>query len=89
MQYSILAEAFEKMESTIKRLELTQFLVELFEKTPQEVISKIVYLIQGKLRPDFEGIELGVAEKLAIRAISKSSGIAIKKLKRSIQKEEI
>ena len=80
MQYSILAEAFEKMESTRKRLELTQFLVELFEKTPQEVISKIVYLIQGKLRPDFEGIELGVAEKLAIRAISKSSGIAIKKI---------
>ena len=80
MEYSILAEAFEKMESTRKRLELTQFLVELFEKTPHEVISKIVYLIQGKLRPDFEGIELGVAEKLAIRAISKSSGIAIKKI---------
>ena len=56
---SILADSFEKMESTRKRLELTQMLVELFEKTPQEVISKIVYLIQGKLRPDFEGIELG------------------------------
>ena len=45
MDYSILAESFEKMESTRMRLELTQFLVELFEKTPQEVISKIVYLI--------------------------------------------
>jgi DNA ligase-1 len=62
------------MESTTKRLELTQDLVELFEKTPQDVISRIVYLLQGKLRPDFEGIELGVAEKLAIRAIAKSSG---------------
>ena len=80
MQYSILAESFEKMESTRKRLELTQYLVELFEKTPHDVISKITYLLQGKLRPDFEGIELGVAEKLAMRAISKSSGIAIKKI---------
>ncbi|MDA7495000.1 ATP-dependent DNA ligase [Nitrosopumilus sp.] len=80
MQYSILAEAFENMESTRKRLELTQHLVELFEKTPQDVISKITYLLQGKLRPDFEGVELGVAEKLAMRAISKSSGIAIKKI---------
>ena len=80
MEYSILANSFEKMESTRKRLELTQLLVELFEKTPQEEISKIVYLIQGTLRPDFEGIELGVAEKLAIRAVSKSSGIAIKKI---------
>ena len=57
------------MESTTKRLELTQYLVELFEKTPNEVISKIVYLLQGKLRPDFEGVELGVAEKLAIKSI--------------------
>ena len=86
MEYSILAEAFEKMESTRKRLELTQFLVELFEKTPHEVISKIVYLIQGKIRPDFEGIELGVAEKLAIRAISKSSGITIKKIEEEYNK---
>ena len=80
MEFSVLADSFNKMESTRKRLELTQYLVELFEKTPQEVISKIVYLLQGKLRPDFEGVELGVAEKLAIRAISKSSGIPIKKI---------
>jgi len=86
MEFSILAESFNKMESTRKRLELTQFLVELFQKTPHDVISKIVYLIQGKLRPDFEGIELGVAEKLAIRAISKSSGIPIKKIKDEYRK---
>ena len=74
VKFSILADAFSKMESTTKRLELTQYLVELFEKTPQDVISRIVYLLQGKLRPDFEGVELGVAERLAIRAISKSAG---------------
>ena len=86
MEFSILSESFNKMESTRKRLELTQLLVELFEKTPHDVISKIVYLIQGKLRPDFEGIELGVAEKLAIRAISKSSGIPIKKIEEEYRK---
>jgi DNA ligase-1 len=86
MEFSILAESFYKMESTRKRLELTQFLVELFENTPHAIISKIVYLLQGKLRPDFEGIELGVAEKLAIRAISKSSGIPIKKIEDEYRK---
>ena len=86
MEFSILAEAFYKMESTRKRLELTQFLVELFEKTPNTIISRIVYLIQGKLRPDFEGIELGVAEKIAIKSISKSSGIAIKKIEEEYRK---
>ncbi len=86
MQFSVLADSFYKMEQTRKRLELTQFLVELFENTPHEVISKIVYLLQGKLRPDFEGIELGVAEKLAIRSISKSSGIPIKKIEDEYRK---
>jgi len=86
MEFSILIDSFDKMESTRKRLELTQFLVELFEKTPHKVISKIVYLIQGKLRPDFEGIELGVAEKIAIRSISKSSGITIKKIEEEYRK---
>jgi DNA ligase-1 len=86
MEFAILAETFSKMESTRKRLELTQFLVELFEKTPKETISKIVYLLQGKLRPDFEGIELGVAEKLAIKSISKSSGIPIKKIEEEYRK---
>ncbi len=86
MEFIILAEAFKKMEETSKRLELTKLLVDLFEKTPQELISKIVYLIQGKLRPDFEGIELGVGEKLAIRAISKSSGIPIKRIEEDYRK---
>jgi DNA ligase-1 len=68
------------MEATTKRLELTQHLVDLFKQTPPEIIAKVVYLIQGKIRPDFEGVELGVAEKLAIRALSKSAGIPIKKI---------
>ena len=86
MEFSILTQAFEKMEATTKRLELTDILVGLFKQTPSDVISKIVYLIQGKLRPDFEGVELGVAEKLAIRAISKSSGIPIKKIEEAYRK---
>ena len=80
MEFSILAQTFQRMESTAKRLELTQMLVELFEKTPHEVIPRIVYLLQGKIRPEFEGVELGVAEKLAMRAVSKSSGIPVSRI---------
>ena len=74
------------MEDTTKRLELTQILVDLFKVTSPELIPKIVYLIQGKLRPDYEGVELGVAEKLAIKAISKSSAIPIKKIEEEYRK---
>ena len=87
MEFAILANVLAKMEATKKRLELTQYLVELFQDTPNEVIARIVYLLQGKLRPDFEGVELGVAEKLAVRAIAKSSGMPIKKIESEYRKK--
>jgi len=80
MKFSIISDAFQKMETTSKRLELTDILVELLKEIPENIISKAVYLIQGKLRPNFEGIELGVAEKLVIKSMSKSSGIPLKKI---------
>ena len=71
---------FEMMEKTTKRIELTNILVELLKKTPKKIIPNVVYLLQGIIRPNFEGVELGIAEKLAIRAISKSAGLSIKKI---------
>ncbi|MBI3841955.1 MAG: ATP-dependent DNA ligase [Thaumarchaeota archaeon] len=80
MKFSLVAGTLKIMESTTKRLELTSHLVDLFKKTPSEIIANVVYLLQGKLRPDHEGVELGVAEKIAIRAISKSAGVPVKKI---------
>ena len=80
MKFSVLSDSLEKMELTTKRLELTDILVDLLKKTPTGTISKVIYLLQGKIRPNFEGVELGIAEKLVIRAISKSSGMTIKKI---------
>jgi len=85
MEFSIIAKTLENMEGTTKRLELTDFLVDLFKETSQDLLPKIVYLIQGKIRPDFEGIELGMAEKLAIRSLSKSSGTPVKKIQETYQ----
>ncbi len=77
MKFSLVADTLKYMENTTKRLELTQYLVDLFKLTPPDIISKVVYLLQGKLRPDHEGVEIGIAEKIAIRALSKSSGISV------------
>ncbi|HEY7228428.1 MAG TPA: ATP-dependent DNA ligase, partial [Nitrososphaeraceae archaeon] len=50
--------------------------VNLFEITSSELIDKVIYLIQGKIRPDYEGIEMGIAEKMIIRIISQISNIS-------------
>jgi len=87
MNFRDLVETYKKIESTTKRLEITSYLVELLKKTPSEIIDKVVYLLQGKIYPDFANIELGIAEKLAIKAISISSGFSEKDIEEAIRKK--
>ncbi|HZD36271.1 MAG TPA: ATP-dependent DNA ligase, partial [Nitrososphaeraceae archaeon] len=74
MLLSKLVDTFEKMEETRSRLLLTDHLVTLLRETKSNIIDKVIYLIQGKLGPPYEGIELGMAEKMAVRALAQSSG---------------
>jgi DNA ligase-1 len=74
LNYAVIADAYEKIEATTKRLEMTDLLVELLKNTPKDVIAKVVYLTQGKIYPDFVGLEIGVAEKLAIKALARAAG---------------
>ncbi len=75
MLYSRLVETYQKIEGTTKRLEITKLLVDLLKETPSEIIDKVVYLTQGKLYPDYLGIEIGIAEKLAIKALAIVTGV--------------
>ena len=77
MDFSLIVNTFEEMEQTSSRLALTDYLVSLLKKTPHDILDKVIYLIQGKLYPDYYGIELGLAEKMAIRALAHSTGLCI------------
>jgi len=86
MDYTVIAESYEKISSTTKRIQMTDYLVDLLKKTSTADIARVVYLTQGKLYPDFEGIEMGVAEKLAIRAIARASGSSETAIQSELQK---
>jgi len=86
LDYVVIADAYEKIEATTKRLEMTDLLVDLLKKTPKNVIAKVVYLTQGKLYPDFVGLEIGVAEKLAIKALARASGRSQSEIEEDLQK---
>ncbi|MDH5663150.1 MAG: ATP-dependent DNA ligase [Candidatus Bathyarchaeota archaeon] len=86
LKYSLIADAYEKIEDTTKRLEMTDHLVKLLKDTPKDVIDKVVYLTQGKLYPDFVGIEIGIAEKLAIRAVARATGYREKEIEEDLRK---
>lgn len=74
MYFLELAQTFEEMEKTSSRLKLIDHLVRILEKTPTDIIDKMIYLIQGRLGPGYVSNELGVAEKLLIKALSLSTG---------------
>jgi len=75
LKYALIADAYERIEGTTKRLEMTDLLVELIKQTPKDLIGKVAYLTQGKLYPDFTGIELGVAEKTVTNVIAKVADV--------------
>lgn len=70
MKFYRLAEYFERLEATTKRLEMYEILSELFRETSSNNIDSIIYLSQGRLLPSFKDLEMGMSEKLLIRAIS-------------------
>src|SRR3989442_5308653 len=55
---------------------MTDLRVQLFRETPKEDLGRLVYLTQGKVHPDYMGIELGLAEKLVIRVLAHATGLA-------------
>lgn len=73
MKFYRLAEYFERLEATTKRLEMFEILSELFKETSSANIDSIIYLSQGRLLPPFKDIEIGMSEKLLIRAISEAA----------------
>ncbi|MDZ4209786.1 MAG: ATP-dependent DNA ligase [Candidatus Curtissbacteria bacterium] len=74
MKFSRLAEYYEKLEATSKRLELIDILSKLFKESNSEEIGKICYLIQGRVAPFFEATEIGMAESMAAQAVGKAYG---------------
>ena len=76
MKYSVVSEAYEKIEATTKRLEMTDLLVGLLGNTPKDMVDKVAYLTQGKIYPDFTGVEIGVAERLAVKALAILSSVS-------------
>ena len=74
MRYLLLAETYEKLEGTSKKLEKTQIIADLLKNTPQTDLHKVTLLLSGVVFPLWMPQELGVAEQLLIKAIAKTTG---------------
>jgi len=68
MKFSELSIYFEKIEKNSSRLEITRILSELFKSLNAQEIAKVVYLLQGRVGPAYEGIDFGMAERTIIKS---------------------
>lgn len=75
MKFSELATRLDQLEATSSRNELVRILSEVYSAVSADEIEPITYLLQGRLAPFFEPVEIGLAERLLITAIATTDGI--------------
>src|SRR5437660_4834692 len=71
VEFANLAHTFEELERTSSRLMLIELLTQLFRSIERpEEIEQVCYLVQGRVAPFFEALEMGMAEKSVARSLA-------------------
>jgi DNA ligase-1 len=74
VHFSELAQAYAALERTTRHQPTMDILTGLLRSASPAEVHTLVYLTQGKLAPDWMGIELGLAEKSLVPVIAQVSG---------------
>ena len=74
MRYEIVAATYRDLERSTGRIALIDRLAGLFGETPTDLLPTVALLCQGQIAPDFAGVELGLAERMAARAVAQVAG---------------
>jgi DNA ligase-1 len=78
--FAVLAASFEELEHTSSSSRMIDVLADLFSRLSPTEARLAAYLLRGKVAPDYEGLELGVAEKLVTRALAAASDLSMAKV---------
>ncbi len=87
MKFYELSECFRKLEATTKRLEMFDILSETLSKVSKEEIAKTVYMLQETLLPPFFNVQLGIADKMAEKAMAEAYGITVERIEKAYKEK--
>lgn len=79
MLYSKLAQLYESLGNTTKRLEKTDILSKFLEYL-SEKDKDVLYLLNGEIYPNYDERKIGISNQLVIKALSKASGVPSEKV---------
>ena len=85
MDFQKLAELYEELEKTSSGNKMREILSEFFKKVPEEDIAVVSYLTLGQIASEYETAVLGMAEKSALKAVSKAAGVDESKTRKIMQ----
>lgn len=80
MDYLKLAEVYNRLEKTTKRLEKTEIIADFLKRLKDKDIQPIVYLLEGLVFPQNDPRKLGMSSQLVIKVIAISRGVSNEKV---------
>src|SRR4029453_4594165 len=75
LSFATVAAAFEELERTSSRKQLTAILANLLREVDTDTIAEVAYLLQGRVAPQYEPVEFGLGERSMEKAVSDVYGI--------------
>ncbi len=89
MDFIRIAEIFDKIdkENITSRIELTKSVAKFIADISDEDLQIVLLFFQGKTFPIWSNKELGIAENLVVKALSKTTGWKEEKIKGKIREE--
>lgn len=87
MQYQELVNIYSELESTTKRLEKTEIIANFLKKLDGETLSEVGLMILGRVFPSWSDKEIGIGNKLLMRAVAEAIGTSPEKVEDSVRDE--
>ncbi len=80
MYYHEFVEVYHTLSSTTKRLEKTVILADFLKELHRKGESEWVYLLRGRVFPDYDARELGISTQLIMKTFSRAFGVSLSKV---------
>jgi DNA ligase-1 len=80
MKYIEFAELYEKLFNVSGKIEKAEIISDFLKKLKKEGDKKWIYLLIGRVIPEYDQREFGVSKQLAIKALEKAYGISNKEI---------
>jgi len=87
MEYSRLVEVYEELNKTTKRLEKTHIISEFLKDVGVEDAEHVTLLLEGRVFPNYDPREIGIAARTMLKSLSAATGIAVDKIENEWKKQ--